>query len=158
MIMTREEVTEKIHSAYRTFLARDGHLLQVDANERSMTHKLAEYLQAEFPDWNVDCEYNRDGDLIKKMVGLLDRETTTDDTDAKSVFPDIIVHLRGTKRNLVVIEAKKSSYKDKDADEAKLRAYKDELGYKFAFKIEFPVGKEPGDFDEEKMKGVIIEI
>ncbi|MCL1902495.1 MAG: hypothetical protein FWG18_02595 [Alphaproteobacteria bacterium] len=30
-----------------------------EVNERSQTHKLAEYLQYLLPHWNVDCEYNK---------------------------------------------------------------------------------------------------
>src|SRR5579885_985915 len=39
----------------------DSDLIDVDANERSLTHKLAEHLKGVFPGWHVDCEYNRSG-------------------------------------------------------------------------------------------------
>ena len=136
MSVTREEVERGLHAAY-TLLKRDRVLLELDANERSLTHKLAEYLQGEFPDWDVDCEYNRDGDTPKR---LLVQTISTDDTDAHTVFPDIIIHHRNTNDNLVVIEAKKSSTSAGSDDEEKLKAYVAKYGYQFAFAVVFPVG------------------
>jgi hypothetical protein len=128
----------RLFEAYEALLKHDQVLLVLDANERSITHKLAEHLQAKFLDWNVDCEYNRDGALPKRLVGT--KETTsTDDTDGRTVFPDVIVHHRGTSDNLLVIEAKKSSTVGVGDDVKKLQAYKAEHGYQFAFSIVFPV-------------------
>ena len=142
MSVTREEVERGLHAAY-TLLKRDRVLLELDANERSLTHKLAEYLQGEFPDWDVDCEYNRDGDTPKRLSV---QTISTNDTDAHTVFPDIIIHYRNTKKNLVVIEAKKKSRTaDGSADKKKLKAYMTEHHYQFAFAIVFPVGPKVSD-------------
>ncbi|WP_298337235.1 hypothetical protein [Ferrimicrobium sp.] len=138
----REEVQRRLFSAYKTFLKRDRVLLELDVNERSLTHKLAEYLQAEFTDWDVDCEYNRNGDIPKRLQV---QTTVTDDTDAHTVFPDIIVHHRNTKKNLVVIEAKKTSSTRAVADTEKLKAFIAEYGYQFAFAVVFPVGPHASD-------------
>ena len=86
----------------------DWKLLKSDVNERSITHKLAIYLQENFPNFDVDCEYNRDG-LDPKMLNLPVSNILDNDTEAKTVFPDIIIHERGTKNNILVIEVKKSS-------------------------------------------------
>ena len=67
MTLTRDEVRDRLYAAYHALLRHDRALLELDANERSLTHKLAEYLQGEFPDWDVDCEYNRDGDTPKRL-------------------------------------------------------------------------------------------
>ena len=64
--MYSEEVLEKIKNAYRKFLKNDFYLLEFDANERSITPRFAIYLEDEFPDYNVDCEYNRECADIKK--------------------------------------------------------------------------------------------
>ena len=64
--MDNKEVLEKIKNAYRKLLKNDSCLLAVDANERSITHRFAIYLEDEFPDYNVDCEYNRECADIKK--------------------------------------------------------------------------------------------
>jgi hypothetical protein len=97
-------------------------------NERSLTHKYAEYLQEEFPEWNVDCEYNRDGHDTKKIISYIRK---IDNENARTVYPDIIIHHRGTKNNLVVIEAKKDNFNGDNLDVQKLEAYNKDLGYKF---------------------------
>jgi hypothetical protein len=137
--MSKEEVVRRLYTAYNTLLKHDRELLELDANERSLTHKLAEHLQVEFLDWNVDCEYNRVGALPKRLIGIR-KNVSTEDTNARTVFPDIIIHRRNTKTNLVVIEAKKSSTADGSADEEKLKAYIAEHHYQFAFAVVFPVG------------------
>jgi hypothetical protein len=136
MNVSKEDVKRRLNAAYNTLLKQDRELLELDVNERSLTHKLAEHLQAEFSHWNVDCEYNRDGDFPKR---LSPKCVFTDDTDAHTVFPDIIIHHRNTTDNLVVIEAKKSSTACVSADEAKLKAFIAEHHYQFAFAVVFPV-------------------
>lgn len=113
------DVLKHLNSAYRRLLAEDRLLLELDANERSMTHKLAEHLQVELPEWDVDCEYNRDGVDPKRLAGLI-VEARTDDDQGRTVFPDIVVHHRNTTDNLAVIEAKKSTTATSD-DTLKLR-------------------------------------
>lgn len=153
--MEKEQVIERLHTAYSKLISKDGHLFKIDANERSITHKFAEYLQAGFSEWHVDCEYNRNGFDAKKLV-TFKRSIESDDTNAVSVYPDIVIHHRGPAENLVVIEAKKSSYSGEDLDEEKLRAYKNDLDYTFAFKVEFSVGR---DFSEDiDIRGKIKEI
>lgn len=136
--MEKEHVVEKIRAAYSRLILKDDHLFKVDANERSITHKLAEYIQSGFPGWHVDCEYNRNGTDTKRL-DTFKKTIESNDTNAVSVYPDIIIHHRDTKDNLVVIEAKKSSNTGEDFDKEKLRAYKNDLGYMFAYKIAFPV-------------------
>lgn len=64
-------------------------------SERSITHKLGAYLAMHIGDYDVDCEYNRAGD-IRKEIKL-----------GKGIIPDIIIHKRGTDRNnFVAIEVK----------------------------------------------------
>jgi len=99
----------------------DADLLDIDANERSVSHKLAEYLQQEFNGWNVDCEYNRKMKGIKTLQVSFDN-VTDHDIEAKTVFPDIIVLHRQTNDNLLVIEVKKNG-NDTSKDEAKLKAF-----------------------------------
>ena len=61
--MSLEDVKKRVIAAICALYRHDRELLAVDANERSITHKLAEHLQREFPEWHVDCEYNRVGHL-----------------------------------------------------------------------------------------------
>ena len=143
--MNQGEVREHLDRAIQRLLKRDRELLTRDVNERSITHRLAVYLQDEFPDMDVDCEYNR-RDFDVKRLDFYPRDTTTDDTDARTVFPDIIVHKRGPDGpNLLVIEAKKSGNQrrnNQNTDRQKLEAFKRDPGlrYEHAVFLEFRTG------------------
>lgn len=152
-----DEIRRKVQSAIDEFKQRDSVLLEIDVNERTMTHKLAEYLQQEFQGWDVDCEYNRKIKDLKKLLRPPNNSSGLDfweDTDAKTVYPDIIVHKRKSDENLLVIEAKKSSSGVKeDWDKEKLRAFKEEpYNYRTAFFVRFRVGeKEEKRVDLEEL-------
>lgn len=73
--------------------------------ERSITHRLGIYLQENFPSWEVDFEYNRNGHEVKWFIGMIDKAAPKD-TEGKTVFPDIIVHNRKMGKNKLIIEAK----------------------------------------------------
>jgi hypothetical protein len=127
------DIGASVQAALDKLYDRDGDLLRNDVNERTITHKLAEYLEAEFPEWHVDCEYNRNHDRTKRLKSLQRRTISIDNTDGISVFPDIILHRRTTDKNLLVIEVKKStSSESPDFDIEKLSAFKEELGYRHA--------------------------
>jgi hypothetical protein len=92
----------------------------------------------QFPGWDVDCEYDRDGAARKTIPD----GTGNDDDEGSAVLPDIIVHHRGPGGNHVVFELKKSSNRlpdDRDLD--KLRAYGRHLGYEHGVFIRFVVGE-----------------
>ena len=122
--------------ALSELLVNDHDLLGIDANERSITFRFAMYLQCHFPDWTVDCEYNRDG-IEPKRLGHLELYPDSEDDEAKTVFPDVIVHRRGTRNNYLVLEFKKSTSRvDRQIDLRKLRGYKQQLGYEHALFVE----------------------
>lgn len=128
-------------AALRELLEHDAYLLEWDVNERSIAHRFAMYLQAQFSNWDVDCEYNRDG-VNPKRIGHLGLDPDAEDTEGKTVFPDIIVHRRGTGDNHLVIEIKKStSAVDRNIDRQKLEGYMRDLNYTFALFVEFQVGE-----------------
>jgi len=143
--LSGKEICKRIERAYKTLIEKDGYLLKVDANERSITHRLAIHLEAVFPEYNIDCEYNRDGFNSKRLIGYK-KNIDSADTNGVTVFPDIIIHRRGKRDNFIVIEAKKLSNTD-DSDKEKLDIYKSELLYKYAYFVKFPVGK---DFKNDK--------
>ncbi len=127
---------EAVARALSELLVNDRDLLGIDANERSITFRFAMYLQQHLPDWTVDCEYNRDG-VEPKRLGHLDLYPDSEDDDAKTVFPDVIVHRRGTRNNYLVLEFKKSTSRvDRQIDLRKLRGYKQQLGYEYALFVE----------------------
>jgi len=132
--MEQDEVKKKLDSALQRLFKCDIILLENDANERSITHRLAIYIEDEFPSWNVDCEYNRvgKGNTPKRITICYDhihQNISPDDTDAQTVYPDIIVHKRGTREsNLLVVEVKKSSNTTSNkCDLLKLKEYKKRL-------------------------------
>lgn len=130
---TEAEVHTALNQAIEKLLEMDHHLLDADASERSLSHRLAVHMIDRFPDYEIDCEYNRDGFDVKKLT-LAGRDVYDTELDAVTVFPDIIVHKRGSQNNnLLVIEIKKaSSLVSPDYDIEKLNAFKTELNYIFA--------------------------
>jgi hypothetical protein len=129
-------ITRRIEIARSIFLEKDWWLLQASAHERAMTHKFAEALQIVFPQWHVDCEYNRDGKYDSKAIDLPEEPD-------KTVFPDIINHRRNTKENLVIFEAKPTGVRRNyiDYDSKKLKAYlTGGLGYEFGVMLTFITG------------------
>jgi hypothetical protein len=139
-----DNIKSLVELALKDLFEKDSYLFCVDANERSLTHKLAVYLAAYFPDYDVDCEYNRDGAVPKRLLACK-QSIESDDTNAITVYPDIIIHKRGPAKdgsNFVVIEAKKRGL-PVDFDRGKLQAYKQNanLQYAHAFLITLPVGE-----------------
>jgi hypothetical protein len=130
---SQENVRNALEFARVRFLERDLGLIQDRANERSVTHRVAVYLEERFPDWNVDCEYNRQGLHGNPKVDPMGRKR----------LPDIVVHRRGTADNLVVIEAKPSwaSKTKKEHDREKLIQIACKHRYKFAFVMTYWSGK-----------------
>ena len=91
----------------------------------------------------------------------------TIDKKGINLYPDIIVHHRGTENNLIAIEAKpspnnapckKPEQRECDCDRCKLRAYKADLGYQHTFYVIFPVEKELEKFTDSKLADYVIEI
>lgn len=144
----------------------DLDLLVRDVDEKSISHKLAAYLQPEFVDLKVDCEYNKHGDKGKKlgdaneMLELLRQRYTPkelvkklDENNAIIVRPDIIVHTRGIDdNNELVIEMKKSTNRDrwkKQFDIEKLKALTDKSNenpitaycYNYGLFLNIPTGE-----------------
>ncbi|WP_206597681.1 hypothetical protein [Pseudomonas syringae] len=127
---------QAVAHALSQLLDEDHDLLGIDANERSITFRFAMYLQQHFPGWTVDCEYNRDG-TDPKRLGHLELYPDSEDDEAKTVFPDVIVHRRGTRQNHLVLEFKKSTSRvDRRIDLRKLQGYKQQLGYEHALFVE----------------------
>ena len=144
--LIQREPGAAIAQALDALLEHDEYLFRVDANERSLTHRFGMYLQIALPDWHVDCEYNRNGPDPKRIV-LGERLVDIADTDGKTAYPDVIVHIRETDKNYLVIEFKKTSSRAGDDDDfAKLDAYKHDrrLRYAFSIFVELEVGAAPG--------------
>ena len=148
--MTVVTIKEKVLKCVKTLSQNEREIIQNDINERTIAHKLAEYLQHEFSDLDVDVEYNRNleiGIREPKYVSLIKDEfrhvynkaKTNDENlmpfmEQVTAYPDIIVHQRGNNnKNTLIIEVKKSNNKsDWQIDEKKLEAFtrmKEDDGY-----------------------------
>jgi len=117
-------VHSRIEKALLLLYKNDHFLITNCTAERSITHKLAEYIQQFFPEWNVDCEYNRRGENRPKAIPS--QETS---------YPDIIIHHRNTKHNLLIIEAKSIHSRKHDSvqDKEKIKAYVEDPDYQYRF-------------------------
>ncbi len=158
MMKEKQNVQKLINKAFVTLMENDKYLLQNDVNERSLTHRLAIYLEryfavyfSEYHNYSVDCEYNRKGSIPKELFCLIDT-VKTDDTKGKTVYPDIIIHQRGDSPcvNLIVIEAKKNDNLDSNLeahDLKKLQEYQKELKYRYAYFVVFPSKDDVEDYD-----------
>lgn len=143
---TKDELEGIIKCCLQKLRRLDKHLLDINVNERTITHKLAEYLEEHIPEFDVDCEYNRfehnDTDDIMKRLNLPTDNINWDDTEAKTIFPDIIVHKRGPQgKNILVIEVKKSSSSISEiSDRNKLKAFtKDPYNYELGLFLKISI-------------------
>lgn len=125
-----DEIKSCFFIALDQLFKNDAFLFESRANERSIAHKLAEYLQQQFNGWHVDCEYNRHGLNPKRIPGI---ESCEVEKSSKLVLPDIIIHHRDTDDNLIVVEIKSRKNKEGDeCDNAKLIAFTNQNGdYKY---------------------------
>lgn len=136
---TEEDIKQRVFAAIGRLYQHDPELLSIGVNERTITHKLAEYLQDEFPGWHVDCEYNRRGDIPKRLQ-ISGWRSSPIDIEAKTVFPDIIIHRRRTDANLVVIEVKKSGGGEETKDLEKLQAFTGDSDYRYRLGLFLRIG------------------
>lgn len=154
------QIKRRLELAIATLRVNDNYLLENDVNERSITHKLATYMEQTFgKTYDIDCEYNRNIDDIKKIIILESKWNELNNPAVlredsmfseilleKTVFPDIIVHKRGKpSNNLLIIEVKKSTSPVNEAyDIEKLKCYtspSNNLKYKYGIFIKFHTSK-----------------
>lgn len=116
----------------------DVHLFRVDSSERSLSGRLACHLQNVFEELHVDVEYNRHGRSPKQLSLSEECANKKDEQGLSLVYPDIIVHRRGSDDfNLLAIEVKKSSNsRGRECDDTRIHAYRTQLGYRHAVRVE----------------------
>ena len=132
----------KVVTALQEFYAREAFLFEKDLGERTLTHRLAVYLEKQFSGWEVDCDYNRLGERRLRMPhGSI---ISTDDELGKSVYPDIVVHQREIPNNLLAIEVRKTSnHQPPEHDQHKLQALTDpHLWFAYAIGVYLVLGKQ----------------
>jgi hypothetical protein len=115
---------DKVVAALKEFYAREAFLFEHDLGERTLTHRLALHVERQFPDFEVDCDFDRLGPRTLNMPrGSI---VSTDDHLGKSIYPDIVVHQRSVPNNLIAIEVRKAgNHQPLEHDRHKLRALTD---------------------------------
>jgi hypothetical protein len=115
---------DNVVAALKEFYAREAFLFEHDLGERALTHRLAVQLERQFPDFEVDCDFDRLGPRTLQLPhGSI---VSTDDHLGKSIYPDIVVHQRTVPNNLLAIEVRKASnHQPIEHDRHKLRALTD---------------------------------
>jgi hypothetical protein len=129
--MDRAEVERRVEEALVSFRAADRYLLEHDLSERCIAARLALHLQRIFEEYTVDVEYNRAGDLAKRLNVPEECGNSFDEHGRALVVPDIIVHRRGPEGpNILGLELKKArDPRGLDCDRRRLAALRRHLGY-----------------------------
>ena len=132
---------DKVVAALKEFYAREAFLFEHDLGERTLTHRLALYVERQFPDFEVDCDFDRLGPRTLNMPhGSI---VSTDDHLGKSIYPDIVVHQRSVPNNLIAIEVRKAhNHQPLEHDRQKLRALTDpHIWFAYAIGVLLTLGK-----------------
>ena len=149
-----EEIKDKIKKCLKKVYDEDPSLIEkYDICERSIMHRFALYLQEEFQDYWVDCEFNKQsygGEISPKILSSL-----------KGNYVDIIIHGRENKPDFLCFEIKKSNnYYGRDNDREKLKILTsckpESFQYKYGFFIIFYKKFEKSKYEIFK-KGNLIE-
>ena len=144
-IMTDDQVRSAVAAAIESVRGERPVLQFESVHERSTAHRLAVQFEPHFETWNVDCEYDRDGQLQKTLEGIA-RCNSRKATD--EILPDIIIHHRqgqGRDHNLLVVELKKHTEED-DCDTRKLELLTAPDGH-YQYQIGLYINIEGGRFD-----------
>jgi hypothetical protein len=136
--MELEEAKERVSAALAQFAEVDRYLLEHDLSERCIASRFALHLQAAFPEYSVDVEYNRVGRPPKRLQLPEECANYRNAQGESLVVPDVIVHRRGPKGpNLLVLEFKKTTNSEGfGCDRKRLFAFKSQLGYRYGALVE----------------------
>lgn len=160
--MEINEIISKLNKSIMELITNENDLLKRGLNELNITSHLARYLTPKFPEYNVDPEYN--GDRLKpndrKSLDIarnrmIEIGFNPKENNNYKLSPDIIIHIRDTnENNLVVIEAKKdtNTIKNKEFDLIKLEHLTvdysgNHYNYKLGVYIEFGTKKNVGNVE-----------
>lgn len=144
---TLEDLTARLKQALATLVAQDSELLEAEASERSITNRLSWHLQPLFPDWNLDCEFNCWASPWQRK-GHMIISTTSAATEARTIFPDLLIHRRRHGDRLAVIEVMLSSqHHTRHRVIKKLRHCQERLACSHALLLEIGVGDQRGEHE-----------
>lgn len=112
--MLHKTILNRVLASFQDFKRNDPHYFRPRAGERSLTSRLSLHMKPRFSAWDVDAEWDTMGEDKKTMAVRGKRVRVT---------PDILVHIAGIKRNLLVVEAKKLENRARARDHDKLRRF-----------------------------------
>ena len=135
-----KEIQNMLYLALDTVYQKDAYLIHNSndtednhVSERGIVFRYGIYLdevvRSEFPLLNVDTEYNRNRNDLKRLPNR-----------KHGSYPDLILHERGAKNNLLVIEFKTWWDSNQKEDKSKIEAFCDpsgEYSYKYGVVIMF---------------------
>ena len=126
--MDNQEVKQIIEIALNILYRTEQEIIDDKAHEQAISARLMLHLQHLLPEWNVDVEFNRQG------------ENRTSKTDKEGIKrkPDIIIHKRGPEGpNLAVILVKcEWNTEPRGNDRTVAKSIKAEQRYQVAFLLE----------------------
>lgn len=150
-------INEKIKRALYRLYEDDELLFKVNggkgASERCIVFRLAMYLQMNFQDYIVDCDYNASCTYTRQEDGTYSctenhgKPIRNEDGTSTDRFPDVIIHKRnfperynpledGLLNDYICFEIKKSrTYRGRDKDRNNLRQLTSSYGYLYGFHI-----------------------
>lgn len=139
MSYSKEKISEIVISSISLLKEKQPMLFQMkdDIAERAVSAALHTYFIPNFPEYEVNCEYNRmtdeNGMQIPKRINRNPYHE-----NPSLVFPDIIVHHQENgDNNLLVVEIKMEwKNAEKDDDYEKLIGYTTDLRYEYGLYIE----------------------
>jgi len=128
------EIKKVIEESLKTLYKEDRYLIEEKAHEQDVCAHLMCYIKQELKKegedfWNVDVEYNRQGE---------DRDAKKDN-EGRTRKIDIAIHQRGPNgHNLALILAKgRWNREDRENDRSVALSLKEKHGYENAFLVEF---------------------
>lgn len=97
----------KVNNCVDVLYEKDRYLFDCKVCERCLMFRLAYYLQAEFKEYYVDCEFNKLGFDGNKQFNKVE---VTLEGELKDMYADIIIHKRNSmiKDNFICIELKRT--------------------------------------------------
>ena len=90
----------KVIAAVQEFYAQETFLLERDLGERTLTHRIAVYVERQFAGWQVDCNYDRLGERTLRLPR--GSGSSTDYHPGKSVDSRIALPQRANPSNCLV--------------------------------------------------------
>lgn len=126
--MNIDEIKDVINRALMILYRTEKEIINDETHEQTISARLMYHLQHLLPEWNVDVEFNRQGE---------NRDSKTDESGIKRK-PDIIIHKRGPAGpNLAVILVKcEWNSKSRANDVQIVSSIKNEHQYQTAFTLE----------------------